>query len=350
MSATLTFQADYLERLGEDLFTACGAPREEARIVAHELVEASLRGLESHGVTRYVMYTQDALAGKIKVGVPIRIVKETPTSAVVDCGLNFGPVTASRMADIVCDKAALSGLAAVVSQHSYHVSRLGSYVEKIASKGMIGLATCNSFKGGHWVVPWGGREGRLATNPLAFAAPTSGDPLVLDMSTSMIAEGKIRALMNEGKNVPAGCIQDAQGNPATDPKAFYGPPRGTILPFGSELGYKGFGLSLMVEILGSTLAGVAIKDEFEYMNGLFLLAISPSAFGPQDLFVKLMDELCAYQKSAAPAPGSRGVVLPGELDFALRAKRLKEGIPLPQETWKQIQEVAVQAGLTIHHP
>ena len=186
--------------------------------------------------------------------------------AVVDCGFNFGPVAAARMVDIVCEKADRSDIAFAVSRNCTHIGRLGGVVQKVAERGFFGIATCNSSKHGHWVVPWGGREGRLATNPMAFAAPTSGDPVVLDMSTSMISEGKVRVLMNQGLPVPEGCIQDADGKPTTDPNHWYGPPKGTILPFGSELGYKGFGLSLLVEILSGMMAGEPASDA-PYING-----------------------------------------------------------------------------------
>ena len=217
-----TFPAEDLRALGEELFVACGAPKEEAAIVVNELVEASLMGLESHGVTRYIWYTEEVLNGHIKPGAPIRVLKETPTLAIVDCGYNFGAVGATRMVEIVGDKARQSGIAFVVSQHCHHIGRLGAYVQKAAEQGLFCLATANSSKHGHWVVPWGGCEGRLATNPLAYGVPTSGRPVVMDMSTSMISEGKIRVLMHEGKPVPEGRILDANGKPTTDPRAFYG--------------------------------------------------------------------------------------------------------------------------------
>lgn len=339
------FTADHLRQLGEELFAACGAPAEEAAIVARELVEASLMGLESHGVTRYIMYVEEVLAGRIKPGAPIQVIKETPTLAIVDCGFNFGPVGATRMVELVCAKARAEGIAFAVSRHCHHVGRLGGYVQKAAEQGLFCLAAANSSKHGHFVVPWGGREGRLATNPLAYGAPTGGRPVVLDMSTSMIAEGKIRVLMHEGQPVPPGRILDAEGNPTTDPKRFYGPPRGTILPLGGELGYKGFGLGLLVEILGSVLAGEPITDDYRYINGLALIAIDPEPLCGLSHFRQLMDELTTYVTSSPPAPGHWEVVMPGELDFRMREQRLREGIPLPATTCRKLEEVARKVGI-----
>lgn len=255
------FPAAYLRKIGVDIFTAAGAPQHESEIVADELVDASLMGLDSHGVVRYIMYAEQVMSGKIKPGASMKLVKESPTMAVLDCAFNFGPVSALQMVKIVCEKAQKANIACVFSKNSNHVGRLGSYAQKVAEHNLFCLATVNSSKHGHFVVPWGGRKGRLATNPLAFAAPAGNRPVVMDMSTSMISEGKIRVLMHEGKQAPLGCIQDASGNPITDPHAFYRPPGGTIRPFGGELGYKGFGLSLLVEILGggSWLVQPAVK-------------------------------------------------------------------------------------------
>ncbi|MDO8686572.1 MAG: Ldh family oxidoreductase, partial [Clostridiales bacterium] len=245
-----------------------------------------------------------------------------------------------------------SNISCVISMHSNHVGRLGAYVQKLADKGMFALATANSSKHGHMVTPWGGMEGRLATNPIAYAVPAKDRlPIVMDMSTSMIAEGKIRILMQQSKPLPEGCVLDAQGNPTTDPKAFYGPPKGTILPFGYNLGYKGFGLSLLVEILSSTLAGIPVTPDGqkdEYINGICIIAINLDAFTAEEHFKTITNDLCKYVTSSPAAPGNNEVLMPGTLDFRMREKRLNEGIPVPEETWKQIVETAKRVGLSIN--
>ncbi|MFH1009167.1 MAG: Ldh family oxidoreductase [Candidatus Latescibacterota bacterium] len=347
MSTMKIFDHALLRKVGTDLLVATGAPEEEARIVADELVEASLMGLDSHGVIRFVQYANDAVAGKIKPGAPITIVKETPTSAVVDCGFNFGPFTATRMVAIATEKARAAGMASVVSQNGQHVSRLGSYTQKLAQNGLFAFAVANSSKQGHWVVPWGGKDGRLATNPLSYAVPTGGTPIVMDMSTSMISEGKLRLLRNEGKPAPGNAIQDADGKATTDPNLFYGPPRGTIKPFGSEVGYKGFGLGLLVEILGGCMGGNRSSEDLPYVNGLFLLAIDPESLCGAERFRGLMDDLGVYMTSSSPAPGYREVIMPGALDFRTREIRLKSGVPLDEETWRQIKKTAQQLGVGV---
>jgi len=344
------YNADYLKGIGTKIFEACGSPRNEAEILSTELVDASLMGLDSHGIMRYTQYVDQVLDGSVKPGSKISIMSETPNTAVVDCAWNFGIVSASKMTEIAYHKAENNNIACVASRHCHHVGRLGSYVQKLAERSMFAFATANSSRHGHWVTPWGGKEGRLATNPLAYAAPTSGLPVVMDMSTSMIAEGKIRVLMQQGKTLPEGCVLDADGNATTDPEAFYGPPKGTILPFGYDLGYKGFGLSLLVETLSSSLAGVPVTPDGskdEYINGLCIIAINPDAFAGKETFKKVMDTLSGYITSAHPAPGHEEVVMPGTYDFRMREKRLKEGIPIAEETWKQILEAGKKVGLNI---
>ena len=254
------FSADYLRKFATDFFTACGSPPAEARLVADNLVESNLMGYDSHGVMRCIEYLRCVKDGRVKPGAPVKIIKESPSTAVVDCGLNFGPVSMNVMVDVGCEKAKTMWNHLRFEQEQLSTSAgLGSYVQKVAERGMFGFLSCNMRQKVHVVVPLGGRDGRLGTNPLAFAAPTKGWPVVLDMSTCMIAAGKIDMALFEDKQLPEGCIQDEDGNPTTDPKDFYGPKGellGTMLTLGSpRFGYKGYGLSMMTEILGGMLGG-----------------------------------------------------------------------------------------------
>jgi hydroxycarboxylate dehydrogenase B len=341
------FTADYLRKTVTEIFSACGSPPSEAAIVADDLVESNLLGYDSHGITRCGTYVEFVFIGRVKPGAPLRIVKETPTTAIVDCGLNFGQVSATQIVELACGKAKQSGLTYLVSKNCGHVGRLGHYVQKAAERGLMAIATCNNRKIGHHVSPWGGREGRLGTNPMAYAAPTKGWPIVLDMSTCTIPEGKIHLALEEGKSVPPGCIRDAAGNPTTDPKVFYGPPMGTILPFGAEFGYKGYGLSMMVEILGGIMAGEDATVDQPGANGFAMIVVDPDAFCGTECFTSLVDKLCAYQMSSAPAPGFNEVVVPGVYDFRMREKRLAEGIPVDQSVWKGVVDAAMRVGVTI---
>ncbi len=341
--------ANELGEIGIKIFTACGTPIDEARIVVDHLVNTSLMGLDSHGVMRFAQYVDDILKGKINPGAPVTVVKETRSTATVDCGFNFGQVGAKYMTEVVCDKARQMDIACVVSKNCNHIGRLGAYTQTIAENNLIGIGFSNSSKHGHWVVPYGGRAGRLATNPISMSAPAAGPhPVVLDMSTAMVSEGKIRSTMYQGQSLPEGFIQDDAGNQVTDPRLFYGPPKGTILPLGSPYhGYKGFGLSLFAEILGGVMAGNATEEDLPYVNGLCLIAINPDAFAGRDVFKSLTGEMVDYMKSSPPAPGHDEIVLPGELDFRTYDKRLEEGIPVTESVWNLIVETAQKVGAII---
>ena len=347
----LTFQSEQLIKLVKDIFVACEVPGDEALIVAENLVETNLLGLDSHGIIRLPQYVNAILNGTgdgaITPGGRITIEKETEATALVDADYNFGQVAGVRAVEIAMIKAKKCGVSCVLVQRCNHAGRLGAFTEQVANAGMVALATCNSPIYGHWVAPFGGREGRLATNPFSFAAPTNADPIVLDMSTSAISEGKVRLLYNSGQQVPPGCIADPLGIETTDPNKFYGDTKGTIKPFGGSAGYKGTGLGLMVEILSGTLKGDLVTDETLIGNGLCFIVIDPSSFGSGRQFRHLANELIKYIKSCPPAEGSAGVSVPGELDFNVKRKRLKSGITIDENTWGEITEIAKKLKVSI---
>jgi len=349
------FSADYLREFGTDFFVTCGSPREEAAQVADHLVESNLMGYDSHGIVRCDDYVWAVKDGRIKPGAPMSILKETPSTAIVDCAINFGQVSANAMVEIAYEKAQNCGIACVLSRNCSHIGRLGSYVQNIAQRGMFGFITCNGRQRLHMVVPWGGCEGRLGTNPMAFAAPTKGWPVVLDFSTCMIPEGKVRVALFQGTQVPEDCIQDANGNPTTDPALFYSPNRnkiiGTILPFGGpKFGYKGYGLSMVAEIMGAILSGEDATVDHNRSNGVSLIVINPDAFCGVDMFAELVDRFCAYQMSSKPAKGFKEVVVPGVYDFRTREKRLAEGIPIEDGVWMQLVAKATELGMQVCEP
>ena len=339
--------ASELRTIGIRLFVACGAPEPEAAIVSDELVESSLMGFDSHGIIRFPQYVDTTLSGVNKPGAPIQVVQETATTALVDCGFNYGQVGAARMAELAIEKAQAMNLACIVSKDCNHVGRLGAWPQRVAARGLFGLAVVTNPLRGHWVLPFGGSERRLGTNPIAYAAPTSSDPIMLDMSTCVLPEGKIRMLLQQGKPVPNGVLVDSQGNPSNNPADLYGPPRGSLLPIGGEFGYKGFGLGLLVEILGNLLAGYAASQDYPHQNGLCLIAINPDAFCGRERFRELLDDLTQFMTSTPPTANSRGVMMPGAPEFATKRKRLAEGIPVADETWRLLVQAGEKCGVGV---
>jgi uncharacterized oxidoreductase len=333
-------------KLTVDIFQACGSRMEDAGIVADHLVNANLCGVDSHGIIRIPQYVQDVQRGNVVPGAVIGIAGETSVSAVVDCGWNFGIVGAERTAEIALEKARSSRIAVVTTQHCNHAGRLGHYLEKIARQNFIGMGFCSAPKHGHFVVPWGGRDGRLATNPLAYGIPAEGAPIISDFSTSQVPEGKIRLYRNRNQRLPEGWILDAAGEPSTSPADFYGPPRGGILPFGGRQGHRGYALGLLVEIMGTILSG---NDSTEDRpgNGVTFIVFDPTLLVSAERFENNLERLKKYLRSSRPCmPGSE-VMLPGQPEQQTRAIRSKQGIEVEPATWSAILETAAILGVEV---
>ena len=341
------FPPQQIADISAALFQSQGAGEDEARAAAAALVQSSLMGHDSHGVLRVPEYLGFLEDGSLRPRSSIEVTKAGPTTASVDCGYGFGAVGGQRAIAVGIELAREYGTACVITRRCHHVGRLGAYVQSAADAGMIALATCNSPVAGHFVLPFGGREGRLATNPMAYGLPTGGNPIVADFSTSVAPEGKIRFYRNEGKAVPEGWLLDATGNPTTDPHAFYGPPRGGILPLGGPAGHKGFALGLLVEVLGSALAGVSATDPEVRGNGVCFIVVDPARFCPLEKFRRLMDETIGYIKSSPPAPGVEEVLVPGELEFRTLRRRLKEGVSVDGPTLAAMKAWADRARINI---
>jgi uncharacterized oxidoreductase len=342
---SVTIDSRLLTQLGKDVFVACGAPEGEAAVVADHLVTANLMGYDTHGVIRIPQYLEAVSQGAIVPGAPIAIRRETATTGIVDCGWNFGQVGGRRAMEIALEKARKHHVATVVVRRANHAGRLGSYTQQAAEAGMLAIAVCNSPIHGHFVLPWGGTEGRLATNPISFAIPAnSNGPILADFSTAESSEGAIRLHRNLGKSLPPGWIVDSAGMPTNDPADFYGPPPGAILPFGGSKGYRGFALSVLVEVLGGIMSGSSTIMK-QPGNGLGFIVVDISAFMPLNDFESLVQEMREYIKSSPLAPGHDEVMLPGEPDYRTMRSRLRDGIPIDENTWEQIVAAATRVGI-----
>ncbi len=334
-----------LRKFTRRIFEASGSPPAGAAIVADHLVDCNLLGVDSHGLIRIPQYVSDIRKGEIQPAAPVVVVRETETTAAVDCGWNFGQVGAMRATEVAVAKAREHHTACVVAQRCGHAGRLGAYTEFAARQGFIAMGFCNSPIHGHFVLPWGGREPRLATNPLSFAFPAGAqEPIVADFSTAASPEGKIRVYRDRQKALPEGWIVDAAGKPSTDPASFYGPPMGAILPFGRESGYRGFALGLLVEVMGGALAGLNITVD-QPGNGVGFIVIDASAFMPGEHFFELIEELRRYVKSSKPAEGFEEVLMPGEPELRTARQRKLDGIPLAETTWQAILNCAHSLGV-----
>jgi hydroxycarboxylate dehydrogenase B len=339
-----------LRSLGGKIFAALKVPPEEAAWVSELLVRANLSGHDSHGVMRIPQYAQAIRSAQVCAGAPIEIVKESPSMALIDGHWGLGQVVARRAMEVAIQKAKETKISAVAAHHLYHVGRLADYTRMAAEQNLVGIMMVNGGGASPIVAPFGGTAGRLATNPISIAFPTGGSvPFLLDMATSIVAEGKVRVKRHRGEQVPDGWLLDHQGHPTTDPNALYQDPRGAILPLGGSAGHKGYGLAMVVEILGGIVAraGYARPGAMRFSNGTFIIVIDISAFVDPSEGRAEIDDLLRYVKSAPKAPGMEAILYPGEPEDQERQRREREGIPLDDETWQHITAVAHDLGISV---
>jgi uncharacterized oxidoreductase len=345
-----TLQAAALETFAAQLLEAGGASADEASLVAASLVDANLKGYDSHGVMRVPYYVQAIKDGEVVPGEQLMILDEGPSRIVADGNWGFGQVQAARLIKMLTAKAHDAGLALGTMTHSGHIGRLGEYCEKTAAQGLVSMLMVNSHGGAVRVAPPGGKAPRLSTNPLAIGVPNGEAPLVLDFSTSATAEGKVRVKKIAGQPCPEGWLIDSDGKPTCDANALYVNPPGAILPMGGAQAYKGFGLGLMIEILTGALSGGVCAKTVPYPkkgNCVFILLIDPARFGGADHFRSEVSQLVDYVKSCPRIDSCPEIILPGDPERRLAAVRQKEGILLDDENWNALVKLGEKLGAKI---
>jgi uncharacterized oxidoreductase len=342
-----TISAANLKKAAQNIFQAAGATSTEAGIVADSLVGANLAGHDSHGVMRIPEYVDAMEKGLVSCGAKLSVVTESESFAVVDGGWGFGQVMARQAMDIGMAKAARVGVATVFGRNCCHIGRVGEYPEIAAARGMAAVMFVNTHGGGKLVAPWGGMDRRLSANPIAIGLPrASGDPILVDISTCAIAEGKLRNMRTADAPVPAGAIVDSEGRPSTDANDFYGPPQGAILPFG---GHKGFALGLATDILAGALSGAGCSrpDTDRVGNSFTVTVIDVARVRGVEDFEREVGNLMEYVKSSRRAPGVEEILAPGEPESRERKRRTRDGIAIHPATWDRIVETAGRHGVTL---
>jgi uncharacterized oxidoreductase len=338
-------RADALEAWVASIFEAAGCSTAEGQRVARRLVESNLVGHDSHGVIRVPSYVQWLRDGKVVADRSIEVVSDRDAIAVVDGRFGLGQTIGEQAMGLGIARCARHGLAVVALRNSGHLGRIGDWAAMGADAGLLSLHFVNTSGGGILVAPTGGTRRRLSANPIAAGVPLRGRaPLILDISTCMIAEGKVRVAFNRGEPVPAGCLLDGAGNPTDDPRAFYADPPGSILPFG---GHKGFGLSVIVEMLAGALTGGSCSDPAvrRLANNMLTILLAPSAFGSEDEFAEEAERFVAHVKDCPAAEPGGEVLMPGEPEARMRARRLAEGIDLDGATLGQIRATCRTLGV-----
>ena len=344
-----TLDAAYLKKFAFDVFRAAGADESGAQIVSEMLVEANLTGHDSHGVIYITDYLKRIREGQLNPKAKPEIVRETATTLRVDGHWCFGHVVATWTMQQLIRKAKEHDIAAAAIFNCGHIGRVGLYPAMASEKGLIGLAFANGGGSKPRVAPFRGMRAMLGTNPLAFTVPVPGrPPLMMDFSTSIVASGKIRITQNKGEELPAGWILDREGQPSREPQDYY--DGGMLLP---AAGHKGYCLGTFVDIFGGLLSGAGTptlpEGSYKLGNGVFFIAVNVEAFQPAEIFGADVLHLCDTLKATPPANNGHegGVLVPGEPEQLTCARRLADGILIPDATWKKITDAAQSVGVSV---
>ena len=351
----MLIRADILQAFVRDIFQAEGCSAAESERVALYLVRSNLAGHDSHGIIRVPRYVGWLRDGLLVAGRTPAVVTESEAFALLDAGYGFGQTAGPEAVDLGIRKAAQAGVAITALRHSGHLGRIGEWAERAAEAGLVSVHFVN-VAGSVLVAPFGAVSRRFSTAPFSAGFPVPGEqPIILDFATSAVAEGKVLVAAQGGTPLPEGCLIDPEGRLSTDPSTLYGPPDDSRVPDASAgLGairafgeHKGSGLALMCELLAGALTGSGCcgPGPRRFCNGMLSIYMSPGFFGSEDAFAAETRGYLDFYKSARPASPAGEVLLPGEPERRMRARRLAEGIPLPGDVWSSLLAVAQECGV-----
>lgn len=349
--------AEDLRAQVEAVLTAWGFAAGPARASAQVMVEADLNGIDSHGITMLLYYEGLVRAGALNPAPRVRVLRESPATALMDGDRGLGHAVSLQAMDLACDKAAAVGVGAVAVRHSDHFGAAGVYAARAAARGMVSLITSNGFT--RCVVPAGGARPMFSTNPIAFGAPARANPaMMFDIATSTASIGKVNLAWLAGKPIPPGWVVDGAGQPVTDPAharvIIYDTGEGGLTPLGGTpemSAHKGYGICTMIEVLSALLSG-ATAAPFQSSRepgpqgtdtGHFFLALNPEAFRPLSEFHAEMDRLIDTLRATPPADPARPVMAPGDIEWRTRAARQDAGIPVPGKLRAELQALCARA-------
>ena len=347
MTDTFVFRADALTAAVHAIVAAAGSAPEEAALVASNLVEANLRGHDSHGVGMVPRYIDAVKEGGLAVNAHAAIRQDSGALLTLDGVHGYGQVIGAEAMALGAERAKTHGVCVVGLAHSHHLGRIGHWAEQCVAAGLVSIHFVNVLAR-PIVAPFGGRDARLGTNPFCVGIPRPGkEPVILDFATSKIAQGKTRVAYNKGEQIAPGTLIDNHGEPTTDPRFTVVEPSGALLPFGE---HKGAGLALICELLGGALAGGATASPItdgrrQVLNSMFSILIDAGRLGTAANLAAEMEAFVAFVTASPPATGVDRVRTPGEPERETRAARLRDGVPVDAVTWAEIVAAGEKAGL-----
>jgi L-2-hydroxycarboxylate dehydrogenase (NAD+) len=338
------------------VFEKLSVPPQDAAAATDALVHADLMGIDSHGLARLAVlqsYAPGLQNGTVDPKAVPEVVHEAASTAVMDGHGGLGAVAATRAMELAIAKAKKTGAGFVSVKNSKHYGASSHYAAMALEHGMIGLSMTI---GGLGVVPTFGRGRRLGINPMSVAAPGGDEPpFILDIATSVVAGGKLELAKMRGQQVPTGWIVDAEGRPTNDPDDFW--KGGALLPLGGapETGsYKGYGLSVMIDILCGVLSGMgfaaSIREGRNDLTPHFQGALLVEGFGSLEAFRAMMDNMVQTLRATEPAAGAERVLVHGEKEFAAQRDREQNGIPYHPQVVGTLEKLASEVGIPLPAP
>ncbi len=353
-----------LRSLIVDLFVAGGCQAQEAQRIAEHLLAADLAGHPSHGVVRVRRYLDLLAADVVVAGQTVKTISDNDTLVVLDGGYGFGQTVGQQAVRIGVERASQRGSAVVALRHSGHLGRIADWADQATRAGLVSIHFVN-VTGAGLVAPFGGRERRFGTNPVAIGIPQlDRPPILIDFATSVVAEGKARVALNGGKALPADALVGPDGQPTDDTSVLYGEvpegknpdPRrgpGALRAMGDQ---KGSALALACEILAGILTGSGVSGDEPFCNGMLSIYLSPDHFGAEH-FVAQATDFADHVRASAPAAPARGrsvsgagpdgVLVPGDLERAMAADQTANGIDLAEQTWVDLSLAAAKVGVVV---
>jgi LDH2 family malate/lactate/ureidoglycolate dehydrogenase len=346
--------ANALRALMEQLLLTAGLSRDSAAVCAEVFLEADLRGYPTQGIHQIRPMLLAMRHERAKPAAVPRVVAEREASALVDGGAGPGQVALRHATDVAIRKARKAGSCSVGVTNAYDVFMLGYYAERVARAGLVGIAMT---AGSPLVHPFGGVDRVLGTNPLAIAVPTDGsDPIIVDLATSALSSGRVLEAYMHGETLPEGAAVGADGLPTREPAAAMS---GANAPLG---GHKGYGLGLCVALLAGPLVRARVgraaidaeaggprgkRGHVLTRRGSLVIAIDPAAFGEPREFCREVGAYVREIKSSRKAPGVEGIRVPGERAAKEKARRLRDGVPVYETVWAEVERLALECGVPL---
>ena len=336
-------QADDLRSHVAAVVRAAGSSQEEATTVADNLVEANLRGHDSHGVGMLPRYIEAVLEGGLKPNSNVHIRMDTGTLLNLDGQRGYGQVIGEQAMSLGIERTQQHGSCIMTLGNTHHLGRIGHFAEMAVAKGLVSLHFVNVLSR-PVVAPFGGADGRYGTNPCCIGIPLVGrQPFLLDFATSRVAQGKMRVAYNQGQQVPPGTLIDELGRPTTDPAVVVVPQSnglfGALMAFGE---HKGYGLAVACELLGGALTGGGTWHKptdpgvRTVLNGMLTILIDPAKMATQVAFEEEALAFVDWLKAGPVSDGFDAVQIAGEPERATRKRREIEGIHIDVQTWREI--------------